>query len=268
MDENDLQEQLLRFDGRFTSRMTAAFQPLAQAEDPGLRAQAMNDELAYISAALDIAIGPSPALNLLDMVTLVALGRDAMSTSWRAKTTPEVARGIESAFDSALEDVRAMASTVLAPEMESDLFAIVREWQREHPNERDVVIVRLSQYTAPEFAGSASLAKRADGLFSRLRGATRAADSALMLGRRALFAAQRLPFLLRMHVEIATADALLTARRTMADATRESLPAVEQTVGNVSDKALLKLGLTGGAIAIVAAIAWLLARLAYRWLAE
>jgi hypothetical protein len=89
-----------------------------------------------------------------------------------------------------------------------------------------------------------------------------------MLGRRALFAAQRLPFLLRMHVEIATADALLTARRTMADATRESLPAVEQTVGNVSDKALLKLGLTGGAIAIVAAIAWLLARLAYRWLAE
>jgi hypothetical protein len=259
----DLQEQLLRYNGRFTSAMTMAFRPLVQAEDPSIRMQAMIDELAYVSASLDIAVGPSPELDLVDMITLVALGKDAMTASWRTQTTADHVGRIEEAFEAALEDVRAIGRTMLSPELEDELFRIIREWRESHPKERDVVAVRLSENTEPEFAGSVSLARQADVLFSRLRRVTHTADDARALGRRALFAGQRLPFLLRMHAEIATTDAVLTVRRTMADATRESMPALAQTVTSMSDKLLLKAGLMGSAVAIVAAGAWLLARLAY-----
>jgi hypothetical protein len=261
----DLQEHLLRFEGRFSARLMGAFRPLIQAARPDLQAQAMVDELAYLSSALEIAVGPSPELDLLDMVTLVALGRDAMGSYWRAHAPPDLARGIETAFDEALDDIRKIARSVLTADLENAMFDFIREWRRDHRDERDVVIVRLSQYV-DTYRGSAGLQPQFSGVLARIRGLTTTADSALLLGRRALFAAQRLPFLLRMHLEIATADILLTVRHTVADATRESLPSVQQTATDVSNRTLVKIVLAGSAIAIVASTGWLVARLAYHWL--
>jgi hypothetical protein len=272
-DEGVLQEQLLRFEGRFSARVTAAFRPLMRAERPEVRVQAVTDALAYLSAALDIAISPCSELSLLDMVTLVALGKDAMRARWSASADPERVRDIETAFASCLEDIREVDRTVLSEDLERELFDIIREWQREHPDVFDVVAVRLSQYTAPALAASAALQTRTAGLVAIVRGFAHTADSAFLLGRRALFAAQRMPFLLRMHVEIATNSALLDAQRTVADTARASMPSVQvtvadatATVSNATDRLLLKLAISGGAIAIIAAASWLVARLAYVWL--
>jgi hypothetical protein len=280
-----LQEQLLRFEGRFSARMAEAFQPLVQATSGEVRLKAMTDELEYVSAALDIAVGPSPGLGLLDMVTLVALGRDAIASYWRENAAPEYVRPIEAAFDASLDDVRAVARTVLTPDLEKELFGIIHEWQDEHPGERHVVVVRLSEYTSPAFAASASLGKRTFGFLGLVPGLVRSADNALLLGRRTLFAAQRLPFLLRVHVQIATGEALLDARRAFADTTQNSLPEVQRTAANAGkdvmvdvrrtivdaeelakrlvDDALRKMVLYGGTLVILSALAWLLARLAY-----
>jgi hypothetical protein len=286
----ELQEELLRFEGRFSARMAEGFQALIEGTSSSeVRLRAMNDELEYVSAALDIAVGPSPGLGLLDMVTLVALGRDAMATYWRANAAPELARPIEAAFDASLEDVRAVARTVLTPDLEKELFGIIREWQLEHPGERHVVVVRLSEYTSPAFGASTSLGQRTFGLLTLVGGLVRSADNALLLGRRTLFAAQRLPFLLRVHVQIATGEALLDARRAFRDTTRQSLPEVQRTAAgagkdvmvdvrrtivdaeelakHLADDILRKMVVYGGALACVAAVAWLLARLAYSALA-
>lgn len=111
----DLQEQLLRFEGAYSSRLMAAFRPLTRVGPPDVRLQAMTDQLAYLSAALDIATGGSPVLDLLDMVTLVALGRDAMASYWKANAEPDRARDIEAAFDASLEDIRAVVRGALPP---------------------------------------------------------------------------------------------------------------------------------------------------------
>src|SRR5215831_8380387 len=62
--QGDLQEQLLRFEGSFSSRLMAAFRPLTRDDRPDVRLQAMTDQLGYLSAALDIATGGSPVLDL------------------------------------------------------------------------------------------------------------------------------------------------------------------------------------------------------------
>jgi hypothetical protein len=286
----DLQEQLLRFEGSYSSRLMAAFRPLTRAGPPDLRLQAMTDQIGYLSAALDIATGGSPVLDLLDMVTLVALGRDAMASYWKANAEPERARDIQAAFDASLDDIRAVARSMLPPDLENELFAVIHQWQKEHPNERQVVIVRLSDYTGPTFAASDSLEKRASGLLTLVRRVTRTADNTFLLGRRALFAAQRLPFLFRMQVQLATTDALLGAQRTVAEATSDSLPRVQSTVTDatrealtevrgllpdvegvakrIADDVFLKLVVSGSVLAAFSAAAWLVARLSYARLAR
>jgi hypothetical protein len=284
-DQGDLQEQLLRFEGSYSSRLMAAFRPLTRVGPPDVRLQAMTDQLAYLSAALDIATGGSPVLDLLDMVTLVALGRDAMASYWKANAEPDRARDIQAAFDASLEDIRAVARSTLPPDVEKELFAVIHQWQKEHADERQVVIVRLSNYASPTFAASDALEKRTSGLLALVRRVTRTADNTFLLGRRALFAAQRLPFLFRMQVQLATTDTLLGAQRTVAEATSDSLPRVQSTVTDatrealtevrgllpdvegvakhIADDVFLKLVVSGSVLAVVSAAAWLVARLSY-----
>lgn len=271
----DLQEQLLRFEGSYSSRLMAAFRPLTRAGPPDARLQAMTDQLAYLSAALDIATGGSPVLDLLDMVTLVALGRDAMVSYWEANAEPDRARDVQAAFDASLEDIRVVARGALPHDIERELFAVIHQWQKEHSNERNVVIIRLSDFTAPTFGASDALEKRTSGLLTLVRRVTRTADNTFLLGRRALFAAQRLPFLFRMQVQLATTDALLGAQRTVAEATSDSLtevrgllPDVEGVARRITDDVLLKLVVSGSALAVVSAVAWLVARLSYTRLAR
>jgi hypothetical protein len=289
-DQGDLQEQLLRFEGSYSSRLMAAFRPLTRVGPPDVRLQAMTDQLAYLSAALDIATGGSPVLDLLDMVTLVALGRDAMASYWKANAEPDRARDIQAAFDASLEDIRAVARSTLPPDVEKELFAVIHQWQKEHADERQVVIVRLSNYASPTFAASDALEKRTSGLLALVRRVTRTADNTFLLGRRALFAAQRLPFLFRMQVQLATTDTLLGAQRTVAEATSDSLPRVQSTVTDatrealtevrgllpdvegvakrIADDVFLKVVVSGSVLAAVSAAAWLVARLSYARLAR
>jgi hypothetical protein len=235
-----LQEDLMRFEGRFTSRLVAAFAPLVDARDPVVRLRAAEDELKFVSAALDIAVAPSPEVNLLDMVTLVALGRDAMARRWTVEAHGSAAKGLAEAFEASLEDIGAIARAVTSDEVEAELRRVIHEWQLENPDTRDVTWVRLSAYAEHR---ETSAARDASGLFSAVRGAANTADSALLLAERALYAAQRLPFLLRTHARVGSSELV-------ADLTRHHL--------------LLKGLVACGGVALVATSSWFLARLAYR----
>ncbi len=218
---DELQDDLMRFEGRFASRMTAGFRPLTESPSADVRLRGARDELAFMSAALDIAVGSSPEVDLLDMVTLVALGRDAMARRWSVEVCGDAAHTLADAFQASFDDISAIASGVLRDEVVAELRDVVREWQRENPDQDDVVAVRLSAY-AKYRAGSTS---KDAGLFSLLRGATQTADTAVLLGDRALYATQRLPYLVRLHVRIALreflADAQRVARQTL---NRSALP--------------------------------------------
>jgi hypothetical protein len=207
---DELQDDLMRFEGRFSSRLTGAFRPLVELPRAEVRLRAAQDELAFKSSALDIAVGSSPEVDLLDMVTLVALGRDAMTRRWSEAEYGEAASGLPGAFQSSLEDIGAIARRVFPQQVETELREVIAQWQRENPEQHDITAVRLSAYARYR---AASTSKNA-GVFSLIRGATQTADTAVLLGDRALYATQRLPYLVRLHVRIALREFLVDGQRT------------------------------------------------------
>jgi hypothetical protein len=220
---DELQDDLMRFEGRFSSRLISAFRPLMESPHADVRLRASRDTLAFMTSALDIAVGSSPEVDLLDMVTLVSLGRDAMTRRWSVPAYGDAGRAVADAFDGAHDDISAIASRVMPEEVQTELRQVVADWQRENSDQQEVATVRLSAY-AKYRPGSTT--KNA-GIFSLLRGATQTADTAVLLGDRALYATQRLPYLVRLHVTIAI---------------RETISDVKRVVGQTAIRSLAPLG--------------------------
>jgi hypothetical protein len=247
----ELQDEIMRFEGRFASRLATAFGPLIDSSDPNVHLRAARDELAYLSAALDIAVGSSPEVDLLDMVTLVALGRDAMARRWSDVAYGESGRRVTLAFDASLTDISQIGRrSVVTEEVENQLRVVLSDWRAENPDVDDVASVRLSAY-AYGTQGGGRLTKDASGLFSLVRGAARTADTAVLLGERALYATQRLPFLLRAHARIAVSDLFTETGRTLA------------RVEGLSSRLLVPAFVFCAGVAVVSASSWLVARLVH-----
>lgn len=268
-DEAELQDQLMRFEGRFTARLLAAFKPLIEeAPEPGVRSAASRDLLSFMAAALDIAVGSVPDVDVLDMVTLVTLGRDAMARRWSGEAHGEAGRSVARAFEASLDDVAAIARRAFPESVEADLRSVIREWQEENPEVEDVASVRLSAHADNLDVASPKLAKHTAGLFSFVRGAARTADTAVLLGERALYAAQRLPFHVRIHARIATADLVSDVRRGILESSRDGSAIQRADELAIHTRRWVKKNLWSAAVAcssvvVVAAAAWLFARVAY-----
>jgi hypothetical protein len=254
----ELQDEIMRFEGRFTSHLITAFTPLASSSDPDVRRRATRDKLMYMSAALDIAVGSAPDVDLLDMVTLVALGADAMRRRWDVAQYGEAGQDVIAAFDAALVDISEVARRAVSDELEANLRRVIHEWQVENPHVEDVATVRLSTF-AELGDGTTGLRKEAAGLFSIVRGAAQTADAVVMLGERALYAAQRLPFLLQLHTRVTSSDLVADFASNIDGLDR----GIEKRVKRV----LTLSAVACGGIVFVTAASWLLTRLLYDRLA-
>jgi hypothetical protein len=259
-DSIDLQDKLMRFEGRFSARLVAAFGPLTESPEPAVRARAARDLLEFMASALDIAIGSSPEVDVLDMVTLVALGRDAMARRWG-----DAGRSVVEAFKTSLEDVSTLARGALSEGVVAELRHVIEEWQEENPHMDDVASVRLSAHAVREDGARTRSARDASGLFSVVRGAARTADSALLLGERVLYALQRLPFQLRIHARIATNDLVTDVKEGILDASRDRAVTrrtteIASAVESAAKRILWSAALACGALVLVAGFSRLVNR--------
>jgi len=74
--EVELQQELQRFATQFTDRITQATEALEESSHRAeVRHEALRKNLRYIAAALEIATGPTAAINLVDMIVFVRLSR-------------------------------------------------------------------------------------------------------------------------------------------------------------------------------------------------
>jgi hypothetical protein len=220
--ELELQDQLMRFEGRFSARLVAAFEPFSQSKDPAARSRAARDLLEFMASALDIAVGRSPEVDLLDMVALVALGRTAMSRRYGSGAHGAMGLSVVDAFQTSLDDIDGIARAAFSDDLEAGVRQAIIEWEEENPEVMDVASVRLSAHADNVTGTSTRSAKHAAGLFSFVRRATYAADNVVLLGERALYVAQRLPFHLRFHARIATNDLVTDATRSILDVSRDA----------------------------------------------
>jgi hypothetical protein len=222
MDENlaelELQQEVERFATQFTDRVTQATESLERsAAEAEVRDEALRKNLRYVWAALEIASGPFPEINLLDMIIFVRLCRAVLERHW----IPELygARGQELAevFVRSDEELAGVAAKALSETQREQVTQLTDSWLRENPGQRRVEGVRLSGLSSVSGSIAAERSGQAKGLLASVRGASQAASQALLLSERAMFLFHRLPFLWRLQARVGT-------REILGDTVRQARP--------------------------------------------
>lgn len=204
----ELQQDLQRFTSDFMSQLGEAGDRLYHETEPREREMAMRRVLIYASNALDIATGPYPELNLVDMIVFISLSRFAYEQHWQPKVFGERGKPLGEALSEAERQIWAMSNKILSDPQQAQFRELIGDWQKAHPDRYTVEGVRFQQFASRVSEVSADRAARARGVFGHLKAATQSADQAVLIAERAMFIAQRMPFLIRAHARLAMSESI------------------------------------------------------------
>jgi hypothetical protein len=206
MQAAELQQVLQRQVGQFCERVSQALEPLEASPSRAVSDAALREALLYASSAIDIATGPVPALNLIDMLVFLRLCRKAVESYWIPAVYGEDGAGVAAAFSKSEEDLWRAITPVATENQRRDLEGLVDEWIADNPGQFRVEGVRLDDFVRQTGATAQARADRARGLLAGVKAATQAADQALMLAERGIFLVNRLPFLWRLQARVASRE--------------------------------------------------------------
>jgi len=200
--EAELQDDLLRFETQFNARIESASQSLESSRNPKIRYRAALNRLIYSSNSLNIALGPSPESNLLDMVTFIELSRDVLEKYWIPNLFGADGQPLDQAFKDSSQQIWGVAGKVLDPQQLTVLQNVISTWRNKHPAQINVETVRLSAFSSEAGAKAAGLDQDVGGLFASVQKSTQAVDAVRLFSERALYYAERAPFLYRLQARL------------------------------------------------------------------
>jgi hypothetical protein len=211
-DPATLQAEVLRYADDFCSRTTFGVEQYeARVGTPEAHNQGLRWKISMQSAAVGIATGPNPTANLLDFLALATLTREFLEAR-AANAVPA------DAFDSWLKNSLVaetnawkLAEGVLTPQQLTECRVAIEQWRRNNDGKANdsfferpqkiTSIIRETGEKQNEGGGSVFGLVGLDptaGLDPAVREVTRTR----LFAERAMFAAQRMPFLLRWQTEL------------------------------------------------------------------
>jgi len=194
MSKAELQSQVMAFADRFVAIIAAAFRVYQAQAPPPESYKFVLDIGAYsMASAFTIAAESNPVGALLDMVTMVTLGRIIFEENLREKFGPQLQPVIEG-YRKAEKDIWQVASRVLTSAQKQKLYAHIHEWRRSNPEIVFFPIVRFSDFSAVR-SGSDSDKTGSGGLFSSVENATQQVEEVRLLAERGIYLATRMPML-------------------------------------------------------------------------
>jgi hypothetical protein len=210
MQNAELQQLVQRQVSLFCERVTQALAPLGDSSQREVSDAALRETLVYVSSAIDIATGPIPSVNLVDMLVFLRLCREALERHWIPTLYGAQGAPVVAAFSKSEDDLWSAAAPVIHASQRHELENLVGDWLAENPHQYRVEGVRLDDFSSGREGADVNRQRRVTGLLSAIRSATRAADDARLLADRGIFLTNRLPFLWRLQ-------ARLTAREIVSD---------------------------------------------------
>lgn len=213
----ELQQSIERFTGHFIDSITDALQDELQSDQTKVFRVSVNRLLLYCSSALDIATGPIPEVNTVDMAVFLALSRTVVASHWIPNLFGDEGRALLAAFVSAEHELREISDTFMSASQQQELNELIRDWLAANPGRVSVEWVRFQDFVRIASDIESARAKRARGLMGSVKSATQKADQAMLLAERALFLSHRLPFLLRLHVRLCVPETLTDSLRILQD---------------------------------------------------
>jgi hypothetical protein len=226
-----LQAEVLRYADDFAHQAAAAADDYARRVNTAeARLEALRWKLSLDSSALAIATGPNPTANLLDFVALATLMRVAVE-----ERAPQVVP--RCALEPALETTRILetnawklASGALTPNQQQELRAGMSRWHDENPEMSASFFARPQDSVSAIRAAGEKLSQPGNvfSLFgldpmSGLDPAVREITRTRLFAERALFAAERMPGLMRLQIDLLTDQILDQEEITNAIASADRL---------------------------------------------
>jgi hypothetical protein len=240
IDPAALQNEVIRYADDFSSRTTTALDDYAsRLSDPKARLEALKWKISLNSVAVGIASGPNPVAGLLDFVTLSTIVHEAVKDS-APKVVPPGA--LDSWLDTSASldsNAWALARTVFTTNQLSQIRTAIAQARATNaalgssffarPQEL-ATIIRTSREKQQDQPGSVFSFVGLDptaGLDPAIREVTRTR----LFAERALFAAERAPFLLRWQMEYLTIELL---RQEQVTSTLDSLERLSKAAETTS----------------------------------
>jgi hypothetical protein len=243
-----LQAEVLRYADEFFGRtMTGMDEYARRVNTRNGRAEALNWKLALESSSLGIATGANPTANLVDFVALASLTRSFLEQRAAGAEPP-------GAFDLWLANSRVletnaweMADSVLTTEQQTEFRAAIERWLAQNAT-TGAGFFRRPQELASSIRQAGEKESKPGSVFSLvgldptagLDPAVREVTRSRLFAERALFAMQRMPFLVRWQTEALTEQLLgqeqLTNAVASADRLSRAAESASQTAALLPDR--------------------------------
>lgn len=208
LDQLQLQESIQRFYSRFTEQIIEGLKDQKHLKEVQ-RTSLLSQYLLYDSESLKIATAPYPEVNLLDMLVFIKLNKIVVKRYWIPKVYGEEGMGLYKAFQNAEEDINRIALDIMTKEQLIEINKGIQKWLQENPDAVRVEKIRIADFS--------KLAKSTDQggfsfsisqIFVDTKSAVKAVDQVTLVGNRALFLAQHMPFILRLHARLGSEEIL------------------------------------------------------------
>lgn len=157
-----------------------------------------------VGASLDIAVGPNPPVNLLDLLVLTSLQSWAFEKHWIPNGIGDTGKPALARLKQAESHTWTAARRHLSEAQLQTLKKLVAAWISENKDRTVVALVRFNDFADARKISSLSLRGQAHGLLSEVSEASAAVDDVRLLGERFLWFAGRYPYLLGEQSELTT----------------------------------------------------------------
>ncbi len=192
MTEAELQAQVMAFADRFTSIVTSGITAYNEQNPPPDDYRLVLSLASYsLSSAFTIAAEPSPVGALLDMITMVTLGR----IIFEENLLPRYGPALQSVIDvmrKAEAEIWLVASDVLTEAQLKKLRSLIVEWRARNPEIEFFPSIRFSDFSAMRGSEAGEVA---GGLFKSVNAATQQVEEVRLLAERGMYLGTRMPML-------------------------------------------------------------------------
>jgi hypothetical protein len=193
MTEAQLQSHLMSFADRFASISGSAWLIYDQQAPPSEeRLVVLSHSTNAVSSAFTIAADADPNMALLNMVSMVSLGRIIYEEALLKKYGPRIEPMLE-LFRKAETDIWGLADRVLTPKQHQDFKAIIMAWHKANP---EVIFFPYIRFSDLIDVRGKSMQVKAKGLFSSVENATQEVEEMRLLAERGIYLGTRMPLML------------------------------------------------------------------------
>ncbi len=239
MSEREGQIIIMNYADFFVGRISEKVETLkVGVEDPVARKKLNLGRLRYAQAAYDIAAGPNPGINVIDMIVLVTLFRMKADETREEEYEPLIDE-LRAPLRDLETKIWRIAERVLSKEQRDELGALIDQWYEDHPDVRYVDTIRFEDWAAGRGVKQA-VRKRSSLLFNAVGDISEQVDQAMLAADRLTYLLQRMPTLARWQAELVYNEvaASPTAQRVLAhtETVSSAVDRVSTTIDGLPDR--------------------------------